>query len=111
MREGLRNESNKQSSGNVLLSSQKTTCMGRVGGAASNDPIRFTSNFGSCRLICPFVFSWSILTLSSLISTFFPSGVRKSSMSVPIVRRRSGCSFFFRPFFSVLFCDSTSSGS
>ena len=90
MRERSRNKENEQSVGNILLSSQRTTCMGPVGGAASSDSIRFCSNLASFRLICPFVFSWSILTLSSSISTCFPSGCRWSSISVPIVRPGSG---------------------
>ena len=101
MREGSRNEKSEQSVGNILLSSQRTTCNGPFGGAASSDSIRFCSNFVSFRLICSFVFSWSILTLSSSTSTCLPSGFRWSSMSVPIVRPGSGVSFFFRPFFGV----------
>ena len=69
MREGSRNEKSKQSVGNILLSSQRMTCNGPVSGAASSDSIRFCSSFVSLRLICPFVFSWSILTLSSSTST------------------------------------------
>ena len=83
MREGSRNEKSEQSVGNILLSSQRTTCNGPVGGAASSDSIRFCSNFVSFRLICPFVFSWLILTLLSSTSTCLPSGFRWSSMSVP----------------------------
>ena len=37
MREGSRNKNNELSIGNILLSSQRTTCMGRVSGAASSD--------------------------------------------------------------------------
>ena len=74
MQEGLRNENNEQFAGNILLSSQRTTCMGRVGGAGLGDSIHFTSNFGSFRLICPFAFSWWILTLLSSTFTCFPSG-------------------------------------
>ena len=111
MREGSRNEKNEQSVGNILLSSQRTTCTGPVGGAASNDSIPFRTNFTSSRLICLFVCSWSILTLSSSRSTCFPSGFRWSSMSVPIVRPGSGVSFFFRPFFGVPAFDSDSFGS
>ena len=111
MREGSRNEKSKQSVGNILLSSQRTTRMGPVGGAASSDSIRFCSNFASFRLICPFVFSWSILTLSSSTSTCLPSGFRWCSMSVPIVRPGSGVSFFFRPLFGVPASNSDSSGS
>ena len=111
MREGSRNEKNQQSVGNILLFSQRKTCMGPVGGAASSDSMRFCNNFASFRLICPFVFSWSILTLSSSTSACFPSGFRWSSMSVPIVRPGSGVSFFFHPFFGVPASDSDSSGS
>ena len=64
MSEGSRNEKSEQSVGNILLSSQRTTCNGLVGGAASSDSIRFCSNFVSFRLICPFLISWSILQLS-----------------------------------------------
>ena len=60
MREGSRIEKNEQLVGNVLLSSQSTTCMGPFGGAASSDSMRFCSNFASFRLIRPFVLSWSI---------------------------------------------------
>ena len=98
MRVGSHNEKSEQSVGNILLSSQRTTCNGPVGGAASSDSIRFCSNFVSFRLICPFVFSWSILKLSSSISTCLPSGFRCSSMSVPKVKPGSGFSFFLRPF-------------
>ena len=101
MREGLRNEKSKKSVGNILLSCQSTTCKWPVGGAASSDSICFCSNFVSFRLICPFVFSWSILTLSSSTSTCLPSGFRWSSMSVPKVKPGSGVSFFLRPFFGV----------
>ena len=101
MCEGSRNEKSEQSVGNILLSSQRTTCNGPVGRAASSDSIRFCSNFVSFRLICPFVFSWSILTLSSSTSTCLPSGFRWSSMSVPKVKPGSGFSFFLRPFFGV----------
>ena len=111
MREGSRIEKNEQSVGNILLPSQRTTCMGPVGGAASNDTMRFCSNFASFCLICPFVFSWSIVTLSSSTCTCFPSGFRWSLMSVPIVRQGSGVSFFFGPFFGVPASDSDSSGS
>ena len=76
MRKGSRNKKNEQSVGNTLLSSQRTTCMGPVGGAASSDSIRFCSNVASFRLICPFAFSWSTITLSSSTSTCFPSGCR-----------------------------------
>ena len=55
MREGSRNEKNEQPVGNLLLSSQRTTCMGPVGGPASSDSIRFCSNFASFCLIYPFV--------------------------------------------------------
>ena len=79
----------------------RTTCNGPVGGAASSDSIHFCSNFVSFRLICPFVFSWSILTLSSSTSTCLPSGFMWSPMSVPIVSPGSGVCFFFRPFFGV----------
>ena len=99
MREGSRNEKSEQSVGNILLSSQRTTCNGPVGGAASSDSIRFCSNFVSFCLICLFVFSWSILTLSSSTSTCLPSSFKWSSMSVPKFRPGSGVSFFFRPFF------------
>ena len=51
MREGSRNEKSEQSVGNILLSSQRTTCKGPVGGAASSDSIRFCSNFASFCLI------------------------------------------------------------
>ena len=98
MRKGSRNEKSKQSVGNILLSYQRTTCDGPVGGAASSDSIRFCSNYVSFHLICPFVFSWSILTLSSSTSTCLPSGFRWSSMSVPRVKPGSGVSFFLRPF-------------
>ena len=57
MRKGWRNEKSEQSVGNILLSSQRTTCNGLVGGAALSDSIRFCSNFVPFRLICPFVFS------------------------------------------------------
>ena len=57
MREGSRNEKNKQSVGNILLSYQRTTCTEPVGGAVSSDSIRFCSNFASFCLICPFVLS------------------------------------------------------
>ena len=111
MRESSRNDKNEQSVGNILLSSQRTTCMGPVGGATSSNSIRFCSNFASFHLICPFVFSWSIHTLLSSMSTCFPFGFRWSSMSVPIVRPGCGVSFFFRPFFGVQTPDSNSSGS
>ena len=111
MREGLRNENDELSVGNILLSLQRTTCMGRVGGAALSDSIRFCSNFGSFRPICLLVFRWSILTLLSSISTCFSSGCRWSSMSLPIVKPGSGVSFFFRPFFGVPVSDSGSSSS
>ena len=111
MREGSRNEKSEQSVGNILLSSQRTTCNGPVGGAALSDSIRFCSNFVSFRLICPFVFSWSILTLSSSTSTCLPSGFRWSSMSVPKVKPGSGVSFFLRPFFGVPASDPEVPGS
>ena len=101
MREGSRNEKSEQSVGNILLSSRGATCNGPVGGAASSDSIRFCSNFVSFCLICPFVFSWSILTLSSSTSTCLPSGFRWSSMLVHKVKPGSGVSFFLRPFFGV----------
>ena len=63
MREGSRNEKSEQSVGNILLCSQRTTCNGPVGGAASSDSIRFCGNFLSFRSISPFVYSWWILTL------------------------------------------------
>ena len=85
MRKGPRNENNEQSVGNILLSSQRTTCLGSVGDAASSDSICFCSNFATFCLICPFVFPWSILTLLRSASTCFASGFRWSSMSVPIV--------------------------
>ena len=126
MREGSRNEKSEQSVGNRLLSSQRTTCNGPVGGAASSDSIGFCSNFVSFRLICPFVFSWSILTLSS--STYpvsggprcqyprlsqdlvFPSSYAPSLVSQPLILRSQGHSryllvprlFFWR---SLPFCD------
>ena len=99
MREGSRNKKSENSVGNILLSFLRTTCNGLVGGAASSDSIRSCSNFASFRLICPFVFSWSILTLSSSTSTCLLSGFRWSSMSVPKVKQGSGVSFFLRPFF------------
>ena len=74
MREGSHNAKDNKSAGNIQLSSRRTTCMGRVRGAALSDSIRFTRNFGSCRLICSFVFTWWILTLFSSIPTCFPSG-------------------------------------
>ena len=74
MREGSRNKNDELSVGNILLSSQRTTCMGRVGGVASSGSIRFSTKLGSFFLICPFAFSWSILTLLSSISTCFSSG-------------------------------------
>ena len=80
MRQGSRNEKSEQSVGNILLSSQRTTCNGPVGGAASSDSIRFCSNFVSFHLICPFVLSWSILTLSSSTSTCLPSSLKWSSI-------------------------------
>ena len=101
MREGSRNEKSEQSVGNILLSSQRTKCNGPVGGAASSDSLRFCSNFVSFRLICPFVFPWWILTLSSSTSTCLPSGFRWSSMSVPKVIPGSPFFFFLRPFFGV----------
>ena len=104
-------EKSEQSVGNILLSSQRTTCNGPVGGAASSDSIRFCSNFVSFRLICPFVFSWYILTLSSSTSTCLPSGFKWSSMSVPKVRPGSGVSFLFRPFFRVPASDPEVPGS
>ena len=98
MREGSRNEKSEQSVGNILLSSQRTTCNGPVGGAALSDPIRFCSNFVSFCLICPFVFFWLILTLSSSTSTCLPSGFRCSSMSVPMVFSSSSApSLLFGP--------------
>ena len=111
MREGSRNEKSGQSVGNILLSSQRTTCNGPVGGAASSDSIRFCSNFVSFRVICPFVFSWSILTLSSSTSNCLPSGFRWSSMSVPKVEPGSGVSFFLRSFFRVQASDPEVRGS
>ena len=111
MREGSRNEKSEHSVGNILLSSQRTTCNGPVGGAASSDPIFFCSNFVSFRLICPFVFSRSILTLSSSTSTCLPSGFRWSSMSVAKVKPGSGFSFFLRPFFGVPASDPEAPGS
>ena len=111
MREGSRNEKSEKSVGNILLSSQGTTCNGPVGGAASSDSMRFCSNFASFRLICPFVFSWSILTLSSSTSTCLPSGFRWSSMSVTNVKPGSGVSFFLRPFFGVPASDPEVPGS
>ena len=101
MREGSRNEKSEQSVGNILLSTKRTTCNGPIGGAASSDSIRFCSNFVSFRLICPFVLSWSILTLSSSTSTCLPSGFRWSSMSVPKVKPGFGVSFFLRRFLGV----------
>ena len=101
MREGSRNEKSEQSVGNILLSSQRTTCNGPAGGAASSDSKRFCSNFVFFRPICPFVLSWSIVTLSSSTSTYLPSGFKWSSMSVPKVKPGSGFSFFLRPFFGV----------
>ena len=111
MGEGLRNKKSEQSVGNILLSSLRTTCNRPVGGAASSDSIRFSSNFVSFRLICPFVFSWSILTLSSSTSTCLRSGSRWSSMSVPKVKPGSGVSFFLRPFFGVPASDPEVPGS
>ena len=111
MREGSRNEKSEKSVGNILLSFQRTTCNGPVGGAASSDSIRFCSNFVSFRPICPFVFPWSILTLSSSTSTCLPSGFRWSSISVPKVKRGSGVSFFLRPFFGVPASDPEVPGS
>ena len=111
MREGSRNEKSEQSVGNILLSSQRTTCNGPVGGAASSDSIRFCGNFVSFRLICPFVFFWSILTLSSSFSTCLPSGFRWSSMSVRKVEPGSGFCFFLRPFFGVPASDPEVPGS
>ena len=111
MREGWHNEKSEQSVGNILLSSQRTTCNRPVGGAASSDPIRFCSNFVSFRLILPFVFSWSFPTLYSSPSTCLPSCLRWSSMSVPRVKPGSGFSFFLRPFFGVLASDSEVPGS
>ena len=101
MCEGSRKEKSEQSAGNILLSSQRRMCHGPVGGAASSDSIRFCSNFVSFRLICAFVFSWSILMLSRSTSTCLPSGFRWSSMSVPKVKPGSGVSFFLRPFSGV----------
>ena len=97
MREGSRNEKCEQSIGNILLSSQRTMCNGPVGGAASGDSIRFCINFVSFRLICPFLFPWSILTLSSSTSTCLPSGFRWSSMSAPKVKPGSGFSSSYAP--------------
>ena len=111
MRKGSRNEKSEQSVGNILLSSQRTTCNRPVGGAASSDSIRFCSIFVYFRLICPFVFSWSILTLSSSTSTYLPSGFRWSSISVPRVKPGSGGSFFLRPFFGVQASDLEVPGS
>ena len=111
MRQGSRNEKSEQSVGNILLSSQRTACNGPVGSAASSDSIRFCSNLVSFRLICPFVFSWSILALSSSTSTCLPSGFRWSSMSVPKVKPASGVFFFLRPFFGVPASDPEVSGS
>ena len=111
MREGSRNGKSEQSVGNILLSSQRTTCNGPVGGAASSDSIRFCSNFVSFRLICPLVFSWSILMLSSSTSTCLPSSFRWSSMSVPKVQPGSGASFFLRSFFGVPASDPEVPGS
>ena len=111
MREGSRNEKSEKSVGKILLSSQRTTCNGPVGGAASSDSIRFCSNFASFCLICPFVFSWLILTLSSSTFTCLPSGFRWSSMSVPKVKPGSGVSFFLRPFFGFAASDPEVSGS
>ena len=111
MGEGSRNVKSEQSIGNILLSSQRTMCNGPVGGAASSDSIRFCSNFVSFCLICPFVFSWSILTLSSSTFTCLPSGFRWSSMSVPKVKPKSGFSFFLRPFFGVPASDPEVRGS
>ena len=99
MCEGSRNEKSEQLVGNILLSFQRTTCNGPVGGAASSDSICFCSNFVSFCLICPFVFSWSILTLSSSTSTCLPYSFRWSSMSVRKVKPGSDFSFFLRPFF------------
>ena len=99
MREGSRNEKSEQSVGKILLSSQITTCNGSVGGAASSNSIRFCSNCVSFRLICPFVSTGSIPTLSSSTSTCLPSSFRWSSMSVPKAKPGSGFSFFLRPFF------------
>ena len=111
MREGSRNEKSEQSVGNILLSSQRKMCNGPVGGAASSDSIRFCSNFVSFRLICPFFFSWLILTLSSSTSTCLSSGFRWCSMSVPKVKPGSGVSFFLRPFFGVPASDPEVPGS
>ena len=111
MREGSRNKKSEQSVGNILLSSQRTMCNGPVGVATSSDSIRFCSNFVSFRLICPLVFFWSILTLSSSTSTCLPSGFRWSSMSVPKVKPGSGVSFFLRPFFGVPASDPEVPGS
>ena len=111
MREGSRNEKSEQSVGNILLSSQRTTRNGPVGGATSSDSIRFCSNFVSFRLICPFVFSWSILTLSSSIATCLPSGFRWSSISVAKLKPGSGYSFLLRPFFGVPASDPRVPGS
>ena len=111
MREDSRNEKSEKSVGNILLSSRRMTCNGPVGGAASSDSIRFCSNLVSFRLICPFVFSWSILTLSSSTSTCLPSGFRLSSMSVPKVKPGSGVSFLLRPGFGVPASDPEVPGS
>ena len=111
MHKGPRNEKSEQSVGNTLLSSQRTTCNGPVGGAASSDSIRFCSNFVSFQLICPFVFSWSILALSSSTSTCLPSGFWWSSMSVPKVEPGSGFSFFLCPFFGAPASDPEVPGS
>ena len=111
MCEGSRNEKSERSVGNILLFSQRTTCNGPVGGAASSDSIRFCSNFASFRLICPFVFPWSILTLSRSTLTCLLSGFRWSSMSVPKVKPGSGVFFFLRPFFGVPASDPEVPGS
>ena len=71
MREGSRNEKSEHSVGNILLSSQRKAWNGPVGGAASGDSIRFRSNFASFRLICPFVFSWSFVTLFFHHTSFY----------------------------------------
>ena len=116
MREGLRNENDEPSVGNILLSSQRTTCIGRVGGAALSDSTRFSSNFGFFRLRCLFVFSWSILTLLRFNLQLLPILLkevldvcthRQATIwffipSPPLFRRSSLRFFFFRVIVGIL---------
>ena len=74
MREASRMRSHTRE--NILLSSQRTTFIGLVGGDALSGSARFASNLGSLRPICPLFFSLSTYMSSRFTLTCFPSGLR-----------------------------------